>query len=132
MQSKLAVGDLQQSSIRGNLLKASPQKCSRSVHSRAIRVISTAEGRPHRPIGFLIDLDLSILITSSFNISYLCSNNSPYTDPLMVRAARGESIERPPCWYAHDHIFFYFISVSISCPRHSHQLTNNVLLYQTG
>ncbi|KAG7673461.1 hypothetical protein Ndes2526B_g03089 [Nannochloris sp. 'desiccata'] len=62
MQSRLAVGDLQQSSIRGNLLKVSPHKRSRSVHVRAVRVISAAE------------------------------------DPLMVRAARGESIDRPPCW----------------------------------
>lgn len=57
----------------------------------------------HRVNGFLIDHDLAMFITSSIKIAYLCSNNSSSTDPLMVRAARGESIDRPPCWYALDH-----------------------------
>lgn len=25
-------------------------------------------------------------------------NTTPSTDPLMVRAARGEKVDRPPCW----------------------------------
>lgn len=63
MQSRLAVGDIQQSSLRGLALpKTSQQKCSRAVNAGPVRVFAAAEA------------------------------------PLMVKAARGEAIDRAPCW----------------------------------